>query len=399
MTRSASQSVSVLACAWLASLALPAVGQRARGPLDRPGESSDPAISATWAFSLRSGWIDIPPGQDGVDGPPYVMSLENGLFLAFWAISPGYGMITAFDFAGTRALDPTPLQDDGAQREYPDGDVFSDGGFVLAYRYYLAANDALGLRAQLFHPDLTKDGPEIVVGEEEGFLDTAEAIVLTDDTFVVAFENRSTGKSVLSRYDRDGDRIGDRWILPDLDVVVRIAALPTGGFAMAFQESWGGDTITRTYDPAFTMLTETRVDEDFSTSGSEAIQLVAFASGDFGVVGSDVHDYTVRVLRFGPDNALLATIPIAVAGFSSSHPSLTAIENGFFVTWNDQKYTIHGREFHASGLPAADALSLFAAPGTRIFIGETSGSRYRDTVYVTGYDLINNDCFLRRLTR
>ena len=113
-------------------------------------------------------------------------------------------------------------------------------------------------------------GAEIIVYPGTQQAENVGVAVLDDDTFVVCYENRTASTSVLERFDADGVQQGSDYTLPEADEVVRIAALPTSGFVLVFQNGSQGDTVTRVFDDSLVPQSTLATDANLSlTFGSE----------------------------------------------------------------------------------------------------------------------------------
>lgn len=349
-------------------------------------------------LALAGAWIDLPSVQTGIDQWPFVMSLDNGNFLALWHNSTTEMMHTVFDSAGMRVLQPTQTFTDGALREFVSGDVFANGDIVIAYRHFVNSTDR-GIRAQVFSPTLGKIGAEIVVYSGAEQAENAEAIVLSDDTFVVGYENRTAATSVLRRFNKSGVQQGVDYTLPESGKVVRLAALPGGGFGLVFQDTQGGNTVTRIYDN--TMVQQSTLDTDaaFGLAAGQEIQVTAFSNGELGVVGVDVNTDELHVLRFNTDNTLKNDTLVTTGTSTSFYPAITAVDDGFFVSWVHNGFRGYGREYDAADAPVDVELTVFDHANDRTFIAEQHGAYYDGVLLLTGYDQDANDVFLRRLTK
>lgn len=341
-------------------------------------------------MSLQGGWIDIPLNQSGTDAFPYIMSLESGNFLAMWEGPGSDGYFTAYDSTGSRIVNPTPLYADFADRSFPSGDVFADGRFVLAYRYY-AEGVEQGMRAQIFSPAISKAGPEIVVGSGWDQLESASVVVLSDGTFVIAYENRTARTSVLKRYSSGGIQLGASLTLPEQGVVVQIAARPAGGFVLAFQTSWAGNTVTRTYDNALAEQTTVSIDANFTD-----FKIAALENGEFAVVGIPFPGNVIRVLRYNANNSLKSNAAVAVTDSCCGDLSITAVDDACFVAWTDANNVCHGQLLDSRDSLVGKKLNLFSG---NVLAVRPCGAYYNDVFFVAVYDLDGSDSFLRRLAK
>ena len=265
----------------------------------------------------------------------------------------------------------------------PRIDAFSNGGWIVTWTADVQDGSGLGIIAQLFNPDGTPNGAEIVVNNlTSSSQDSSDVAVLADDTFVVTWDSVNSGGAsdgngtgVLARqFDANGSPIANQFVVNTETVSTQeepaITRLNDGGFLITWQSfssagSADGDNygiFAQRFDAnAAAVGSEFQVNTATRSSQSDA-EVTVLTGGNIVVTWTDaVADLSgsgIFATIIAPDGTpIVEEFRVNDQRISTqSDPAVAALDNGdFVIAWTDNAGTdgsgqgVFAQQYDASG--------------------------------------------------
>jgi Ca2+-binding RTX toxin-like protein len=326
---------------------------------------------------------------------PAVTGLAGGGFAVAWNQSGGSGvgdgsgssiLMQAFDATGTKVGGETVVNTSAANDQHsPTLSGLADGGFAVTWADNNAPAD--GVKAQLFSASAAKQGGEIDVYDSNYHYASPDGVAaLAGGGLVLVFNPTSSSDQELKAqiFAPDGTKIGG---LVDIDATPttsgnqsegRVAALPGGGFVVAWTRSFNSsnDVFAQMFDSSGSPV-GAQIAVSTGTIRYEYSPSVAVLPGGQFVIswhtdanGSGL-DAQVLSQIFDASGARLghefAVDPNASA---LEYPTLAALDGGRFVAGYGAKAQIF-----APADPAAISLSLSQASVAETAVSNTAAAR------------------------
>jgi Ca2+-binding RTX toxin-like protein len=171
---------------------------------------------------LWSPTIHINTRTSGEQYDPNLVSLKDGTFIAVWADNTGTAegadiQGQFFHADGTKRSGEFTIPASSAGNQYdPVVTILNDGRFVVVWSHQSTTANDEDIKAQIFRPDGTRDGGEILinVNNQAGIQNDPSVSALPNGGFVVSFTDTNSngdgsGSSVCTQaFDAYGNRLG-----------------------------------------------------------------------------------------------------------------------------------------------------------------------------------------------
>ncbi|HYU30900.1 MAG TPA: hypothetical protein VEW48_01945 [Thermoanaerobaculia bacterium] len=336
-----------------------------------------------------------------------IAAAADGSFLAVWQGGLGQIVVRPFSPSDTPLLAVERQVSSSAGQDLPlapRAAALASGRYVVGWTVeHRVSSHLFELRTIVRIVDSTGQpvSGEILVSTTEdpgmGFYHLPVVDLAAEPTggFVVAWEQQALGTILAQRFDAAGSPAGPQVTVSDHGILPSVAALPGGGFAVAW---FNGEPVLRLFRPDGLPATpETRVADPLAQFGG-APYISADATGRLVVAWSEhpadafpfVPTWWVRARRFGPDGQPLSP-PLVVAATNGGSRGLVAADvaarpsGSFLVTWwefntvtggpdFDPHYfgDVFARAFEASGLPLGDAFLVHTSTKGEQYPGEAA---------------------------
>jgi Cadherin-like domain/Bacterial cadherin-like domain/RTX calcium-binding nonapeptide repeat (4 copies) len=377
-------------------------------------------ISPIGAAARMGGEILVNTATLNAQYEPTITALRSGGFVVSWQDGSGQGgdasgsgiKAQIFDAAGAKVGGEFLINTSTFNDQYqPAITALSSGGFVVSWTDDSGDASGTGIRAQIFNASGAKVGGEVPVNTatlNAQYEPTIAAV--PSGGFVVSWRDESgqggdaSGSSIKAqRFDASGAKVGGEMLVNGTassdQFAPTIAALPSGGFAVAWTDASGagGDASgfaikMRNFDPngspagtQFLVNTTTLNNQIEPTitalAGTRAVVSWSDQSGD----GSD---FGIKAQIIEVSGALSGTkvggeFLVNTSTLSNqSQPTITALPSGgFVVSWVD--LSGQGGDSSGFGIKA----QIFDASGAKVggeFLVNTATSDYQTEPTITG---------------
>ena len=348
---------------------------------------------------------------------PSVAALSDGGWLVAWTgngANDSHGIFTQrYDATGTPIGTETQVITSTEDEIYPSVTGLSDGGWVASWE----SNGQLF--SQRYDADNHPAGSEVLVSQTCR-QHSSSTTALSDGGWVVSWyevDAQATyiGRTVLQRYDSDGDPAGAPLSFGNFayDTHPSVTTLEDGGWLVAWR---GYDAIyVNRYDAS---NASTEPTTQIPTSGGN-VSAIGLADGGW-LITSSIYDYSETIsTRFDASGQQVAVISSGDTSDLQTSPAVTIPlpDGGWLMTWEavDDDYTgIFSQRYDAQGvaqlveihgtnqndvLSGQSPLALSGGAGDDIYIIETAAAAIRekagegiDTVYsyLNSYTLTKN---------
>jgi hypothetical protein len=171
----------------------------------------------------------------------------------------------------------------------PDVSMADDGSFVVAWQSNGQDGDQQGIFAQAFNADGTRRGSEVAVNQSvTGFQVSPCVAFLADGSYVVAWESEHISENFYDTYARrftaDGAPLTGEFRVnvatPGYQGAASCCALPSGGYAFAWQSNGAIGAYLRVYNAANAALTGEIRASAASGVFAAAVQIRSDANGN-----------------------------------------------------------------------------------------------------------------------
>ncbi|UUY09855.1 hypothetical protein LRS11_07420 [Pseudomonas sp. J452] len=354
---------------------------------------------------------------------PSVAAMSDGGWLVAWTgngANDSHGIFTQrYDATGTPMGTETQVISSTEDEIYPSVTGLSDGGWVASWE----SNGQLF--SQRYDADNNPTGSEVLVSQTCR-QHSSSTTALSDGGWVVSWyevdaQANYIGRTVLQRYDADGEPAGERLSFGNFayDTHPSVTTLEDGGWLVAWR---GYDAIyVSRYDAS---NASTGPITQIPTSGGN-VSAIGLADGGWLITSSTYdtwseYDYSETIsTRFDASGQQVAVISSGDKSDLQTTPAVTIPlpDGGWLVTWEavDDDYTgIFSQRYDAEGvaqlyeihgtdqndvLSGQSPLALSGGAGDDIYIIETAAAAIRensgegiDTVYsyLSSYTLAKN---------
>ena len=336
---------------------------------------------------------------------PAVEAFEGGGFALAFARTDGVGsetIVQRYD-AGGDFLGETIV----SQGAHPIHLAIADDGSFLAV--YETVGNGADIVARLFNADGSAASPVIVIDESPGDDYNPRAEQIADGTFVVAWETLASGEAYRQVWaqliSESGALQGDSFLVSATDEPIgsraSIAALESGGFAIAYAQRDPWDVYVRIYDVDGNSLHGPILVNSFVDGQQSDPHIAALDGGGFAVTwtsftpsGSDGSGWGVFAQQFDAEGnkvggEILVNESTAGNQNTQDFDTIDQLENGeLILVWRDARENldnqlsagdIYGRLFQLDEAPGGDTTGttgdddLVGTPGDDDFMMQQGG--------------------------
>jgi len=264
-------------------------------------------------------------------------------------------VLRLFDQKGVPITDDIQVNSQAANtQKSPTLVVCPDGPLVAAWQHYDSAENGYDIQMRRFSLDGAPLGEEAVVNSHvEGDQLSPASAALNDKSLVVVWQGPGPGtdSGVFARlHGEDGTAVGEQFMVNEdtgsSHVDPSVAPLQDGGFVVA----WTADDVdgslegiqARTFSAAGAALTDPFIVNTYTTTSQDRAEVAALPSGGFVVAWHTANDgatlHEVYGQRFGsaptfPKDGTDVHLNSYVSGEQTSPVIASKADDGFIVFW------------------------------------------------------------------
>ena len=311
---------------------------------------------------------------------PAIAALPNGGLIAIWQSEYQDGHDWGI-FGQRYDADGNPVGEEfqvntttkDAQKN-PSVVALPNGGFIVTWQSRNFGGSEYDIFAQIYDASGNPIGTEFQVNTEiDNFQENPEVTVLSDGSFVIAWESRYQDGSdygiFAQRYDASGNAVGEEFQVNTYTVYNQkqpsIAALADGGFVVTWQSQRQDGSeygiYGQRYDGNGNAVGNQFQVNNYTNGSQNSASVAALSDGGFVVTwnsySQDGSEYGIFAQRYDAEGNGIGNefqVNTYTEG-SQKSPSLTTLsDGGFVITWRSQgqggtDYGVYGQRYDADG--------------------------------------------------